>query len=79
MAHEYFDSRAAVNFAPIWRAGTSSEPKGKRVGISVKTQAHREHAAGRSLLDRENPNPEDSAAEIPSGSSRIGAVTCPAS
>jgi len=28
------------------------------------------------LLDRKKPNPEDSAAKIPSGSSRNGAVTC---
>jgi hypothetical protein len=42
MAHPYRLSVAALSRAPIWRAGTKSELKGKRIGISVKPQAYRE-------------------------------------
>jgi hypothetical protein len=43
-----------VTWPPIWRAGTRSWSKGKRIGISFYT-----------LLDREKPNPEDSRVNNP--------------
>jgi hypothetical protein len=80
MAHPYRLSVAALSRAPIWRAGTKSELKGKRIGISVKPQAYRENPPAYPCLTVKNQTPKIALLKSPGkilwGSSRNGAVTC---
>jgi hypothetical protein len=58
MAHPYRVTFAGVRRAPIWRAGTKRELKGKRIGISVKPQAYREDPLAYPCLTVKNQTPK---------------------